>query len=76
MIKPEDLAPPGKGDARHVLPAMCSFLAQIPAPGEPRAVDPFVGCEVDVRSVSEHVLALLHKVRCHAGSRKEPTIPR
>ena len=42
---------------------MSSFLAQIPAPGEPRALDPFIGCEADVRSLSEHILELLRQVR-------------
>ncbi len=67
VISPADLAPRDNGDVRHVLPAMRSFLAQLPAPGEPRAVDPFVGCEVDVRYLAEHVLDLCNQVRRQAG---------
>ena len=66
VISPADLAPPDNDDVRHVVPAMRNFLAQLPAPGEPRAVDPFVGCEVDVRYLSEHVLDLLYQVRRQA----------
>ena len=74
VISPADLASRKKGDVRHVLPAVRSFLAQLPAPREPRAVDPFVGCEVDVRYLSEHVLDLLHQVRRRAGHGPTPPL--
>ena len=80
LIRPQDLMPPRDGNVRHVLPAARSFLAQIPAPGDPRALDPFIGCEADVRSLSERILELLHQVwhgRTHAcrlqPSRFEPS---
>ena len=62
IIRPQDLRPPRDGHVRHVLPAVRSFLSQIPAPGDPRALAPFIGCEADVRSLAERTLELLHQV--------------
>jgi hypothetical protein len=63
IIRPQDLSPPRDGNVRHVLPAVRSFLAQIPTPGDPRALAPFIGCDADVRSLAEHTLELLHQVQ-------------